>query len=595
MESSDNEIVVMDSSTSLNSSDDEPSLRLASKSKHWIITELHQGILDALDELKYYSYNNFLKKKGKEGDEYDTFINKKLRTVRIITSRLTFKAAKLEKQVSSLKQENIELQKCLLNVEKKNNSIMEGDCGIVKNDGNSLSFRSGFELEIADYIAEKMEDCVTDLVEKIQPIIRAEVQNVCVKTVVTEESTNREFSLDSKSMYNDVKMEDGKKSFLETPPTNTLLALDDLQQFPALIKKSTEEEVANNNTIKLETDLCNFSRNKISKVGLSSIVRLEEDLLKDANKSIVSRNKNEQIILIKISKECGLDFNTIVMLLKKQINLKADMGIETLCMRKTSNGGKFIVRGNDAIQKAELLAAQMNKILSVYKEAIVVSCPRKNIELFVSGKNDLISLEEIENAFVINSGCRKEDISVGKVFYKSFGRWSVRVTCPQDIGYTLCKLGRLRVGWGGWATVKIALTPLIRCFRCLRTGHTRVQCKEVIDRSLRCYRCGDSNHQVINCKHSGFRCPLCIDDDKAKDSKHKLGDVNCICPSFSRVDNNNNNNIIKIEDRLTFDKNIADVSKNTCVHKLSNRDPAVDLTFASGSANRRTDMRSLSL
>lgn len=108
MDPPEKEIVAVVSSSSTNSSGDETSQRLANKSRRWLSPEMHQGIVDALQDLKEFSYGNLYKKGGKEGEVSDTFINKKVREVRILTSRLAFRAAKLEKQVSCLKQENAE-------------------------------------------------------------------------------------------------------------------------------------------------------------------------------------------------------------------------------------------------------------------------------------------------------------------------------------------------------------------------------------------------------------------------------------------------------------------------------------------------------
>lgn len=58
---SEAEIIAVNSSSGVSSSGGESSQRLASKSKRWSFADLHQSIIDALDNLRHYSYNNIYK------------------------------------------------------------------------------------------------------------------------------------------------------------------------------------------------------------------------------------------------------------------------------------------------------------------------------------------------------------------------------------------------------------------------------------------------------------------------------------------------------------------------------------------------------
>lgn len=87
---------------------------------------------------------------------------------------------------------------------------------------------------------------------------------------------------------------------------------------------------------------------------------------------------------------------------------------------------------------------------------------------------------------------------------------------------------RLQVGWAR-AFVRMAFPFQTRCYRCLRTGHTRSWCKDETDRSARCFNCGGTDHAIAKCKMEP-RCPLSI--DVGEDVNHRLGDPKCICPSL---------------------------------------------------------------
>lgn len=399
---------------------------------------------------------------------------------------------------------------------------------ILKDGENSLFHRSGLDPVVADFMSGKIVACFDTFMERLQPVIRAEVQEVFCKSIEMEKSADVDLPLAGKStVYVESKETEKASSWDSIPSYASVTLAVDSRQFPSLPKGRDKPKVL----VKSSGGNLRPIRNNKSKNISDSPSLIRDKSLKNSVSPVKSSGKAvyEQIILIKISKECELDFNAVVVFLKKKINLKEDVGIDTLRMRKIPSGDMFAICGEDATLKANLLAAQMSKALCAYKESIVVSRPRKSTKIFISGKNDFISQDEIVSAVTSSGECGREDIHVSDIIYKSFGRWCVRVTCPEAIGRAICKIGKLCIGWGGWTAVRMAPTPLLRC---LRTGHTHAYCKETVDRSFRCFRCGNNSHKLADCKYSGFKCPLCI--DMVKDSNHRLGDLCCVCPSFSR-------------------------------------------------------------
>lgn len=60
--------------------------------------------------------------------------------------------------------------------------------------------------------------------------------------------------------------------------------------------------------------------------------------------------------------------------------------------------------------------------------------------------------------------------------------------------------------------VDIYINPVIQCYRCLRFGHTKQQCRS---RTGRCDKCGELNHYISECKEQQSTCFFCQDNHDA--------------------------------------------------------------------------------
>lgn len=245
---------------------------------------------------------------------------------------------------------------------------------------------------IADFVAEKIEVCFSVFMDKIQPMIRAEVQDACLKSREMEKPANGYSLLDGKSPLSVPPKVDEGASLSDQAPTYASVALEDLRQFPSLSKKKRAREklAININVSEVNTNIVSGNSNKENKTGLLTSTKSK------SKENLVRFGSREQIILMRIIGQCSWDFSAVVLILKKEINLK-ELGIDTISMRKISCGGMFVINNNnkDAIQKADLLAARMVEVLIKYKNSIVISRPKKNVEVLLSGRNDFISQEEI--------------------------------------------------------------------------------------------------------------------------------------------------------------------------------------------------------
>jgi len=142
--------------------------------------------------------------------------------------------------------------------------------------------------------------------------------------------------------------------------------------------------------------------------------------------------------------------------MKSQINLRKEIGIDFLGIRRTANGGVFSITGQDSLRHADLLAERMIKVLGKYERKIKVIRPQKiKMDVIISGKGDFVTCDEVVSAVATAGTCNTENICAGKIMYRSFGRWSIRVACPASVSNRICKLGSLQLGWGR-ASVKRA-------------------------------------------------------------------------------------------------------------------------------------------
>lgn len=516
------------SDSSQSNSNTEDSQQMARKTMSWSIEKLNYSILENLDELKDYSHKHFYLK-NIEGRSHDKIIMELTRKVRMLTSRLVFGAEKMRNQISNLKRDNNSLRERLI-ISGKDNTI------------GSKEISYDFDRKITEHIEEKMDTCLLTIQEKVQLIIKNEIQSALKQAVVGEQA-NTETQIVPKRMSQSSNVEEGINRCTSDPVLSyakivgSNSGLEDLHQFPSLSKKRIR-----NNREKI-----NFVSNiKCSNKSTSIPPRFQSNNINKVGSSVSSkRSKNDEVILLNIL-DNNINFSEVLSELKNKIDLKEDIGIEALRLRKTlKGGGIFIITGRDAACKADKLADNMSKVLCGKNIKVIrpgKNVTRKKAEIIISGRDDFVTRDEIVSAIVARGGCKTEEIQIGKFSEnknsKLLGRWSIYVKCPLTVGEILCKDGRLKIGWG-WSSVFVAYPSLIRCYKCLRTGHTRNMCKEEEDRSLCCFKCGSLSHKIRDCDSNVYRCPLCMNINN-KDSNHRLGDIKCICPSYANgnVDRN---------------------------------------------------------
>lgn len=363
---------------------------------------------------------------------------------------------------------------------------------------------------------------------KRNPLIKEKVRRICEdKQVVAQSYASKLAKVSSKLCANANNSSKKEIRSFSDPflmrSTNVNVNLNDLKSFPPL-KKKYKRDYFNSVT---------STPHKGDGVGLSLGI---SDQCREDSKT-PSRKFSEDALLIRILDENIISYNELLAELKKSIDLSSEVGVKSLKMHKSHSGELILaINSYDAYNKINLLANCIRKVTDKYVGNISIMRPRKPMNVVISGTNEFVSPEDIIDGLTSVANCQRDDITyIGKINYKSYSRWSFRIACPIYVGKAIVNLGRIQIGWS-WVTARKAPSLLIRCFRCLRTGHTRASCKEKVDRSLCCFKCGNSDHKALMCKNDVFRCLLCMDISN-KDANHRLDSPECVCPAFVLSEN----------------------------------------------------------
>lgn len=414
------------------------------------------------------------------------------KTVHIIERNSHVTNEEIQKRIRETAEEEIEV-----------NSTLGVNCG-------------GKEKSIMSILVNRIDKFLETFIDRVHPLIKAEVRNVCEETYVATQSYADKLATGNGVCANVSPRSDNCNSDSFIMCGGNKFSVSDMKSFPPLKRKNESDS----NAIFLRKS------NKADNVSTNNCSDIKKDFKSFRKKS------NEDALVIRILDENKITYSTLLAEFKKSINLSTDVGIESLKIRKSSSGGIILVIiSQDATVKVKLLMGCIRKIIDKYEGNVCITRPRKLMNIMLSGTSEYVSSEEIITGVINTVKCSQDDITyISRINYRSYGRWNLRIACPKAIGNMIINAGRIQVGWS-WALAREVSPPLLRCFRCLRTGHTRASCKEKIDRSSRCYKCGKTDHRVLTCKNDTFRCPLCMDDNR--NANHRLGSPECVSPSFA--------------------------------------------------------------
>ncbi|KMQ86474.1 gag-like protein [Lasius niger] len=205
----------------------------------------------------------------------------------------------------------------------------------------------------------------------------------------------------------------------------------------------------------------------------------------------------------------------------------SDYRITSLRPKRAATGGiLYEVPRVGSEKKADKLAAQLKTLLEL--KGMRVTRPVKRAELRITGLDDSIAPEDVRTAVATAGGCSAEEVKVGKIGRSAAGGLgSIWVQCPAVAAKKVANPGFLEIAWIR-ARIEVLGSRPLQCFRCLGAGHTRAQCKEIVDRSDLCYRCGLPGHKAAECS-ADPQCPHC--KGRGLKAEHRYGGKAC---AFSR-------------------------------------------------------------
>ncbi|TGZ49034.1 hypothetical protein DBV15_12876 [Temnothorax longispinosus] len=184
---------------------------------------------------------------------------------------------------------------------------------------------------------------------------------------------------------------------------------------------------------------------------------------------------------------------------RQAINLK-DLGIDKPPnTRRTATGALSIeLTGQGSAEKADALAAKMGEVLAG-KEGVKVARPTMTADIRLSGFDESVTTEEIGRAVAEITGTHPSCVAVGPISQGPRGMGTTVVKCPVKTANVVAKEGKVVLGWTRAKADVLTKRPL-QYYRCLEVGHTRVTCRNEIDRTGVCYRCGGQGHVARGCE-----------------------------------------------------------------------------------------------
>ena len=214
-----------------------------------------------------------------------------------------------------------------------------------------------------------------------------------------------------------------------------------------------------------------------------------------------------------------------VMKKARRVKLK-ELGIEDIrCRRSISAAMVIEIPGKENQEKADKLATQLQNIFQAKKE-IRVKRPEKMAEIRIRNLDNSVQYQEVIAAVARKGGCKEDQIMTREIRHiNPRAMESIWIRYPLSAARKLAQLNRIVIGWSA-SRVEILSPRPMQCFKCLRTGHVKAQCR-AMDRSGCCFRCGERGHAAKGCQ-ALVKCPIC--SDLGAPAGHRMGSINCNPP-----------------------------------------------------------------
>ncbi|KYQ51478.1 Gag-Pol polyprotein [Trachymyrmex zeteki] len=207
---------------------------------------------------------------------------------------------------------------------------------------------------------------------------------------------------------------------------------------------------------------------------------------------------------------------------KENINLQNLDIINNMNIRRSMTGGLiFEIHGQDQKYKADKLAEELKQVFR--DKEVHINRPTPKTEFIISGLDDSITEQDVEEALVRLSGWDSESGKMGRIKKARDGMGSIWIQCPSTTAVRICTGNKIRIGWT-WASTEILRKRPLKCFKCLANGHVRMNCDSKVDRRGSCFNCGEMGHKIGDCRNRSY-CPACYENGLSY--THRTGSNTC--------------------------------------------------------------------
>lgn len=221
--------------------------------------------------------------------------------------------------------------------------------------------------------------------------------------------------------------------------------------------------------------------------------------------------------------ERGVTYAAVLTKARQAVNLE-ELGITDVRFRQALTGARMLeFPGAEGTAGADRVA---EKLRAVFAEEVRVSRPTKCAELRISGFDDSVTGQDVQDAIARKTGCSPDAVRVGPIRPSPGGARSVWTQCPVAVAKHLADTGRLLVGWGSARVVVLDARPM-RCYMCWGLGHVSRKCDSGVDLSKHCFRCGVPGHLASACS-ANPHCLLCA--AAGRPANHAAGRKDCKPP-----------------------------------------------------------------
>lgn len=178
----------------------------------------------------------------------------------------------------------------------------------------------------------------------------------------------------------------------------------------------------------------------------------------------------------------------------------------------------------------------------------IIKRPVKQGEVRIYGFDESVTTLEIKKAIMDLTGCNNEEVKIGEITVARNNIYTVRVRCPLGAAIKLDKEERIKLGWT-MARMYLLKARLLRCYRCLETGHVASNCKGLFDRSKVCYKCSQYGHLAAKCNAEYF-CVICSGNNLT--CNHSIGNRSCDFNYITQESNINKNREVNMKKIFNF-------------------------------------------